>query len=260
MNRLTPVLFIALLNNFKVNFVFTPRAQAHAGHVHAFGEDNFTLAPKKETHPLTASNWSSWAPAQIDDGSIDIVIDKTMPRQVKRIVREVLRDVRSIIGTKVTFKNGRPDDQRCIGRGRRTADMFFTDRDTGESWDQFGGIGDDLDAKFDHASGLAFVTNGCDGSLPTASWKTDIYFPRSEVRPNGRVKERLDIKPMTKQVITHEILHVFGLSHPNNVGSEPGFTWTDTAMSYNPPGSQTGLMNSSHITDLDREALNLIWG
>lgn len=242
-----------------MTFEFTPRAQAHAGHDHlaAFGEDTFTVDSKKENHPLLATNWSSWAPEQIDDGIIDIGIDRTMPRQVKKIVRNVLREVRNTIDTKVSWKNVNPETQRCIGKGRRKTDIFLTDKESSESWDLYGDRGPNLDPKYTGASGLAFVTEGCDGLISTASWKTDIYFPRSEVRPNGRVKEWLDIKPLTEHVITHEILHTLGLSHPNNNGNESGFTWTDTALSYNPPGSP---MIGSHVTDLDREALTMIWG
>lgn len=57
-----------------------------------------------------------------------------------------------------------------------------------------------------------------------------------------------------KQVAAHELLHAAGLSHPYGSGSYPGATIKDTLMSYNDPNPRF-----NGITDLDKEALGLIW-
>mgnify|MGYP003313618289 CR=1 FL=1 len=241
-----------------MSFELTHQSEAHAAHDHGFGntEDTFTFnSGKTTTHPLLATNWSDWAPGRIEDGVIDFAIDKTMPGKVKRMVRNVLKEVRGIIDTSVSWKNVNPDTQRCLGKGQRKTDIFITDKDQGESWDLYGNRGPYLDPKYLGASGLAFTTEGCDGIISTATWKTSMYFEQTIVKPNGRIRKFYDFRPATQHVITHEILHTLGLSHPNNSGPEPGFTWTDTAMSYN-PGPATG----NHITALDAEALQQVWG
>lgn len=57
-----------------------------------------------------------------------------------------------------------------------------------------------------------------------------------------------------KQVVSHELLHALGLSHPYGNGSYAGITTTDTLMSYNDPSPAY-----SGLTTLDIEALRLVW-
>ena len=71
---------------------------------------------------------------------------------------------------------------------------------------------------------------------------------------DGNPKYREVLSDWGKYIITHEILHNFGLEHPNDNGYDPNFTTRDTLMSYNWTGTYQG------ITDLDQQALQYNWG
>ena len=53
----------------------------------------------------------------------------------------------------------------------------------------------------------------------------------------------------------HEILHIYGLSHPYGDGYNPDFDHSDTIMSYNWDGRTPGT-----VTDLDIAAIRALWG
>ncbi len=57
-----------------------------------------------------------------------------------------------------------------------------------------------------------------------------------------------------KQVISHELLHALGLSHPFGDGAYPSASTSDTLMSYNDFDRRY-----NQITDLDILALSYIW-
>ena len=201
-------------------------------------------------HPLLQSNWADYVTGNYGD-SVEFVIDKSMPRPVRRLVRQVVQEIDEIIGTPTTVKARNPW-KRCIGFGGAEADIFLTDKAPSEAWDKHNPIG----LNVGDTRGLSWATEDCNGMLSSASWATDLYNTSQSRRTNGKLKTNYGLNETTEHVITHEILHTLGLSHPNNNGHESGFTWKESAMSYNwGPVPEQG-----HITALDREALALLWG
>ena len=81
---------------------------------------------------------------------------------------------------------------------------------------------------------------------------------KAQQKGRGQTRRRRYIRETLtgygQYVITHEILHNFGLKHPNDNGLDPNFTQKDTVMSYRWDGNYYG------IAPLDQQALQYLWG
>ena len=244
--QLAPITFTPQTTTTATPVSFDPIPQAHAGHDHSHDHAHIDHHDPV-THPLLANSWSTWMPEQIDDGSIDIVIDKTMEKKARRYVKSVLREVDSIIDTPITWKQRKPG-KRHLDKNKGRTDIFLTDKEPYEDWDRYGS---DPLTEWEHAGGLAFVSE----EMAVGSWRTD-YYKVKHVWKKGGMKRKVGITSYGKQVITHEILHTLGLSHPEDDGLAAGYDYSSTVMSYNPAPLGSG----SRIRDLDIDALQTLWG
>lgn len=202
---------------------------------------------KLDPSSLAASAWSSWIPEQITDGVVDVYMDKTLQGLARKHAIDIIEDIDAIIGTPVRF-----------------VDQLDTDTDIRI------GVRDDFEGITDpKAAGVAHI----DANLVANAYirndyllETDkqISFARAKRRGRRLAKGR-KVRPLrqvlqsaSKMILTHEILHTFGLSHPDNDGLNPAWDTNDSVMSYNLVGDWKHGVNSD-VSALDTAALLSIW-
>ena len=210
-----------------------------------FFDDKPATELSQDPSVLAASSWADVPGDYLEDGKLEIVVDKTMARPVKRLVKGTLKQISSIIGHEIDILTG-------LDKADAETDIVVKDvvEYTGEL------------APYSDAAGLAYfhdyVTDAWHTSgVAHATWKTSevekevaIYNKKGEFKRSKSVL----VNAYSELIIVHEVLHTFGLSHPNNNGPEEGYDTDGTLMSYNWKGSFSGM------TDLDKAALGYIWG
>jgi hypothetical protein len=194
-------------------------------------------------NPLLAGSWKGLSPEWIGDGAVDVLIGE-MPPQERAFVVETLQIIDSLCGVQVRLTSEPTaadlvvDDVASLGR--------------------------------EEVQGLA----SWKGSQVHANWLSremlyaTVVTPqpplRERYRRKGRWRTRLvkqpplvekQLGPWAKHLITHELLHGFGLNHPQGNGFSPAFSFATTQMSYRPDPAF-----SWSITPLDADALVAIWG
>ena len=187
---------------------------------------------------VLCNSWSTWAPENyLENGRIEVRADKALAKPAKRLVRKTIREIDQITGVEIDFSFS--DDVLAAD-----ADVVIhgVDEWTGDEA-QFNG----------RARGLAFVDDG----VAHATWRNDLII--GEKRLYNKKGQLRKVKPAfvnerSKYTIAHEILHVFGLSHPNDNGYDTGFDTNSTLMSYFFTGQYNGL------GPLDEATLIDIWG
>tara|TARA_B100000073_G_scaffold328109_1_gene314367 strand:- start:144 stop:779 length:636 start_codon:yes stop_codon:yes gene_type:complete len=161
----------------------------------------------------------------LDDNKIDMHVSADIPKSFKRYAKRMIRKIDKLTGTKIRVSNN-----------PATADIIVDDVDNYDKFD------------IDDANGLAFV------DVPTnkmyATWLVD--WNHCDYNRRGKCK----VWNYTKRLITHEILHTLGLSHPFGNGNTEGYDNTDTAMSYN--FVDYGIRDPLRPADV--LALQAIWG
>ena len=139
----------------------------------------------------------------LDDNRIDMHVSGDIPKPFKGYTKRMIRRIDRVTGTEIKIVN---DETR--------ADIVVDDVD---NYDKFG---------IDDANGLAFTD--VENNKMYATWLSDW----NHCDYNNR-KGKCRVWNYTKRLITHEILHTLGLSHPFGNGNTKGYDNTDTAMSYN---------------------------
>lgn len=176
---------------------------------------------------LTANDWSEYVPQQISDGIIHVKLSDDLPKRERVYAQKFLNKVDEVIDPPVQITND-----------SNLADIIVDDikpQDADSS--QYEGT---------TAAAMAYIID----KKMYATWRRD-YFDS----PQGYTRSKRLTKYF-KRVIGHEILHTFGLSHPNNNGKEPGFDVTDTIMSYN---KDENFKWHNTMGPLDVAALEAIW-
>lgn len=182
------------------------------------------------THPLTATTWASWARSNyLQDDVVRVVFDKTMPRIVKQYVKSFVAEIEEITGLDIKLRKG-------LHKVTDKTDVVIRPME------------------HDDYRGLAFVDPLT--GIAHATWDPALTPESPVFTKKGRYK---GMKPSwendrAQHTVGHEILHVFGLSHPHDNGYHPDFTNRETLLSYNFDGVYRG------ITSLDASALQEIWG
>ena len=167
-------------------------------------------------------NWNSEIfTNRVQDGIFDVEIDtSTMGDLAETFIRSTISQIDEITGIKVH-----------VGRPGAFPDLVI---ERTNDWSEYASLSDNENLA-DYA-GLAFFNDG----KAHATWKTTTL-------------EGSELSSETKYVINHEILHGFGLMHPDNDGFNEAFNANDTLMSYNRTGN-------SQLTKLDLAALSSLWG
>lgn len=161
----------------------------------------------------------------VNDGKIDIHVDKSIPKKIGKYAKAMVRRIDKLTGMDIK-----------LTRNKNKADILVDDV---KDYDDFSG-------DMSNVNGLAFVR---DGKL-NATWLEDSNHTFTNRK--GKTK----VWNYTRRLITHEILHTLGISHPYGDGNTKGFDNTDTAMSYN--FTDYGIKNPLRPADVS--ALQLIWG
>ena len=176
---------------------------------------------------LVDKSWSSVMknPANgfVDDNSIDIHVSDDIPKSFKKYTKRMIRRIDRVTGTKIKIVN---DETR--------ADII---------------VDDVAKYSIDDINGVAFLDE--ESNKMYATWLKEWNICDSNNR-----KGKCKVWNYTKRLITHEILHTLGLSHPFGNGYTEGYDNTDTAMSYN--FVDYGVKNPLRPADV--MALQAIWG
>jgi len=100
-------------------------------------------------------------------------------------------------------------------------------------------------------AGLAYVSFG----TSHATFLDKYLTLEPKINKKGKpFKKRKQLTDLAKRLITHEVLHTLGLSHPNDDGYDENFTNADTTMSYRYRSAWSGM------TALDMAALQELYG
>ena len=177
---------------------------------------------------LVDDNWVNYIKQGsnfLDDGKIDIHVSDDISKPFKSYAKRMIRRINRQTETKIK-----------LTKVTEMADIIVDDVDNYDKFD------------IDDANGLAFV--GDDGKL-NATWLNEWNICDYNNR-RGKCK----VWNYTKMLITHEILHTLGISHPFGNGNTEGYNNTDTAMSYN--FFDYGIKNPLRPADV--MALQSIWG
>tara|TARA_Y100000361_G_C11064376_1_gene292213 strand:- start:99 stop:737 length:639 start_codon:yes stop_codon:yes gene_type:complete len=161
----------------------------------------------------------------LDDNKIDMHVSDDIPQPFKTYAKRMIRKINRQTETKIK-----------LTKVKEQADILVDDVD---NYDEFG---------IDDANGLAFASD--DGKL-NATWLSS----ENTCDYNNR-RGKCKVWNYTKTLITHEILHTLGISHPFGNGNTEGYNNTDTAMSYN--FFDYGIKNPLRPADV--MALQSIWG
>jgi hypothetical protein len=168
-------------------------------------------------------NWdASFFKDRVTDGIFDVRINTaTMTDATQVYVREFIEEVDEIIGTPVVVD--RPNSPK--------PDLL-------------------IEQTFDWNTVYSSLSNYDDNNIAGLAFLHDDLVHATFKPPLQTYGE---LSTIDKYVIGHEILHGFGLDHPEGVGSNTAFNSHDSLMSYN-------LSGNSQITSLDAQALSSIWG
>lgn len=180
-------------------------------------------------------SWAAVVKENIDstDGTIQVHVEKSMPKSVRKHVREVLNVIDELTGIEVKRVKNRAiadivlhDEEETFGLDHPTANKLG-----GLSWAEPGEV--------------------------HAAWKFDevMRYNEHKLGKKGNPNPGYELTTWGRYVIAHEILHSFGLSHPDQDGYNPDFNTKDTLMSYNWKGGWKGSLGS-----IDTDALQDLWG
>ncbi len=188
--------------------------------------------PKTVTDPLVngliSETWGPWMKENwgfLDDNKVDFYVDLSIPKKQRRYTRRMIRKIDRVTNTKMQMQHD-----------INLADVIVDDVD---NYDKFG-------EEFSQANGLAYN----EGDKIYATW----LISWNETNTNRKGKER--VSNYNRRLITHEILHTLGISHPFNDGANPDYTNQDTAMSYN----FWDFSIKNPLMSADVAALQEIWG
>ncbi len=159
----------------------------------------------------------------LDDNRIDMHVSDDIPKPFKRYTKKMIRRIDRVTGTKIKIVN---DETR--------ADII---------------VDDVAKYSIDDINGVAFVDE--ESNKMYATWLSDW-----NICDRNNRKGKCRVWNYTKRLITHEILHTLGLSHPFGNGNTEGYDNTDTAMSYN--FVDYGIKDPLRPADV--MALQSIWG
>ena len=162
----------------------------------------------------------------VDDNRIDMHVSDDIPKPFKGYTKRMIRRIDKVTGIKIKIVN---DETR--------ADIVVDDV---ENYDELG---------IDDANGVAYL------DLKNMKMRATWLFDWNICDRNNR-KGKCKVWNYTKRLITHEILHTLGLSHPFGNGNTEGYDNTDTAMSYNFVNYDI----KNPLRPADVMALQSIWG
>lgn len=171
---------------------------------------------------LTSTGWfpSLIKDEYLEDGVIAVHID--LPKKAKRYTKRLVRK----------FDNATDVDMAWTDNAE-TADIRVKTRT--DLWDQ--------------------------GYLGLAYWENDQFYATIQedivtnwvTKRGNNTPERRAYRRHAHYVITHELLHTFGMEHPYGDGYNPNYDTSDTAMSYNCQQCFDG------FTDIDLDNLRTFW-
>ena len=162
-----------------------------------------------------------------DDNKIDIHVSDNISKPFKKYSKRIIRKIDDVTGIKIKIINN-----------VNKSDIIV---ENVNNYDQFG-----MD---DNVNGLAYLD--LSNMKMRATWLK--VWNICDYNSN---KNKCKVWNYTKTLITHEILHTLGLSHPFGDGSIEGYDNTDTAMSYN----FVDFSINNPLRRADVMALQSIWG
>ena len=192
------------------------------------------------------------------DGVIHVSLDPNLPPQEHLFALETLQEIDELIGTPIHLRHSNPDI-----RIQRQSAAFYA-----EEW----GFGPEVGGVayyFDDGIGTHYATwsqeffdgqgyTGPQGS-PDPFWQTfDGPLHQAWAHVNSKPAAVEYITAAAERVIAHEILHTFGLSHPDNDPNQADWSHLDSLMSYDWGPGLHGV--NSEISELDGIALQEVWG
>ena len=198
-------------------------------------------APLDATDPINLYNpaWIRFAKNQyLEDGVVEVVFDKKMAGQVKKLVKRTLNEIEDITGLDIVKKKGirqhadADTDIIIDGIGKRKWQRTIAPSSLGTAY-------------VDDKTYISYATwdNGVVQETKRIYSKKGVFKRKKKVIANDRAR----------QVVVHEILHTFGVGHPQGTGRSPHYNSDDTVMSYNFTGTFRGM------SELDKRTLSSIW-